>query len=73
MIRSDEYVRHDGLALAGLVRRREVSAVELVQAAIARIESRPLRIALSAATILAWAYLRVRDYGFHADTLRFLR
>jgi len=39
MIRVDEYVRHDGLALAGLVRRGEVSAVELLEAAIARIEA----------------------------------
>jgi aspartyl-tRNA(Asn)/glutamyl-tRNA(Gln) amidotransferase subunit A len=39
MIRPDEYVRHDGLALAGLVRRREVSAIELLDAAIARIEA----------------------------------
>jgi amidase len=39
MIRVDEYVRHDGLALAGLVRRREVSALELLEAAIARIEA----------------------------------
>ena len=29
MISFDEYARHDGLALAGLVRRGEVSAAEL--------------------------------------------
>ena len=39
MIRPDEYVRHDALALAGLVRRGEVSAAELLEAAIARIEA----------------------------------
>ena len=37
MIRFDEYARYDGLGLAGLVRRREVSALELLEAAIARI------------------------------------
>ncbi len=39
MIRADEYVRHDAVALAELVRRREVSAVELLDAAIARIDA----------------------------------
>ena len=39
MMRDDEYVRHDALGLADLVRRREVSAAELVDAAIARIEA----------------------------------
>lgn len=39
MIRPDEYVRHDALALAGLVRRGEVSPAELLEAAIARIEA----------------------------------
>ena len=38
MIRSDEYVRHDALALAELVRRGDVSASELLKSAIARIE-----------------------------------
>ncbi|HEX4859745.1 MAG TPA: amidase family protein, partial [Rhizomicrobium sp.] len=33
-----EYDRHDGLGLAHLVRRKEVSAVELLDEAIARIE-----------------------------------
>jgi amidase len=36
---SEDYVRHDGLALAALVRRREVSPAELLEAAIARIEA----------------------------------
>jgi hypothetical protein len=44
-----------------------------VAIAIARIESRVLRVALTTATLLVAAFLRVRDYGFHADTLRFLR
>ena len=33
-----EYSEYDGLGLAGLVRRGEVSAPELVEAAIERIE-----------------------------------
>lgn len=37
MLPFDVYARHDGIALAGLVRRGEVSAVELVETAIARI------------------------------------
>ena len=39
MISFDEYARHDGLALAGLVRRGEVSAAELLETAITRIEA----------------------------------
>ena len=39
MITFDEYARHDGLALAGLVRRGEISAAELLETAIARIEA----------------------------------
>ena len=39
-----EYERYDGLALAELVRRREVSAAELAAAAIERIEARNPRI-----------------------------
>ena len=39
MMRDDEYVRHDAVGLADLVRRREVSAAELLEAAIARIEA----------------------------------
>jgi len=39
MISAEEYVRHDGLSLAALVRRGEVSSAELLQAAIARIEA----------------------------------
>jgi Asp-tRNA(Asn)/Glu-tRNA(Gln) amidotransferase A subunit family amidase len=35
-----EYERHDGLGLAELVRRREVTAAEVVEEAIARIEAR---------------------------------
>lgn len=39
-----DYDRHDGLGLAELLRRGEVSAVELVEAAIARIEARNPRL-----------------------------
>jgi hypothetical protein len=45
----------------------------LVAIAIARIESRPLRVGLVAVGLLTALFLRARDYGFHADTLRFLR
>lgn len=45
----------------------------LIAIAIARIESRPLRLGLIAVGLLTALFLRVRDYGFHADTLRFLR
>jgi len=38
MITAADYVRHDAVALAGLVRRGEVSSSELVEAAIALIE-----------------------------------
>jgi amidase len=38
MIQDDDYVRHDAVALATLVRQREVSASELLEAALARIE-----------------------------------
>ena len=37
---SEDYERYDGLGLAELVRRREASAAELVEAAIARVEAR---------------------------------
>ncbi len=39
MITFSDYSRHDGLALAGLVRCRDVSAVELLEAALARLEA----------------------------------
>ena len=39
MISQEEYARHDGLSLAGLVRSGEVSSAELLQAAITRIET----------------------------------
>jgi amidase len=39
MISAAEYARHDGLALAALVRAGELSAAELLQAAIDRIEA----------------------------------
>lgn len=45
----------------------------LVAIALAGIESRRLRIVLMTASLLASLFLRARDYGFHADTLGFLR
>src|SRR5262245_46851297 len=39
-MRSDEFLRHDGLGLAELVRRREVSPAELLEAAVAAVEAR---------------------------------
>ena len=45
----------------------------VIAIAIGRIESRPLRILLTGVTLISWALLRARDYGFHANTLRFLR
>ncbi|HET7788944.1 MAG TPA: amidase [Myxococcales bacterium] len=39
MLPFSEYARHDGLGLAGLVRKGEVSPAGLVEAAIARIEA----------------------------------
>ena len=38
MISADDYAKHDATGLAELVRRREVSAHELLEAAIARAE-----------------------------------
>ena len=35
-----DYERYDALGLADLVRRREVTAEELLEAAIARVEAR---------------------------------
>jgi Asp-tRNA(Asn)/Glu-tRNA(Gln) amidotransferase A subunit family amidase len=37
-MRFDEYRKHDATALAGLIARREVSAKEVLEAAIARAE-----------------------------------
>jgi len=39
MLRYDEYAAHDGLALAALVQRGEVSALELLETALARIDA----------------------------------
>jgi amidase len=39
MITFDDYARHDGLGLADLVRRREASAAELLDAALARLDA----------------------------------
>ena len=35
-----DYERYDGLGLAGLVRRKEVTSEEVLEAAISRIEAR---------------------------------
>jgi hypothetical protein len=45
----------------------------LIAIAIGRVERRPVRLALSALVLVAYASLRWDDYAFHADTLRFLR
>lgn len=45
----------------------------LIAIGIARVESRPLRIGLAVAWLVATIALRGRDYGFHVDTLRFMR
>ncbi|MEO8500685.1 MAG: hypothetical protein ABI565_07205 [Vicinamibacteria bacterium] len=45
----------------------------VIAISIARVESRPLRNALIVTSVLVFMWLRARDYGFHADTLRFLR
>jgi hypothetical protein len=45
----------------------------LIAIAIARLESRPLRIALASLSVVVFLCLRIEDYGFHANTLRFLR
>ena len=38
-MKAEELARYDGLGLAELVRRREVSATELLDASIARVEA----------------------------------
>ena len=38
-MKAEELARYDGLGLADLVRRREVSATELLDASIARVEA----------------------------------
>lgn len=45
----------------------------VIAVAVARVESRPVRIALTAACVITALCLRINDYGFHADTLRFVR
>lgn len=44
----------------------------IVGIAIARVESKPLRTGLALGCVVVAVLLRARDYGFHADTLRFL-
>ena len=49
-------------------------ALSLVIAiAVARVESRSLRFALTVACVVTALCLRINDYGFHANTLRFVR
>ena len=50
-----EYEEYDGLGLADLVKRREVSAAELLDAAIERVEQR--NPAINAVT------MKLYDYG----------
>ena len=45
----------------------------LIAIAIARLDASRLRIGLTTLTLVAATLLRARDYGFHADTLRFLK
>ncbi len=44
-----------------------------VAIAIARLQSRPVRVGLAVLSLAVAAFLRARDYGFHADSMRFLR
>ena len=53
-----EYEKYDGLGLAGLIRRKEVSALELLDAAIERVEKR--NPAINAVT------MKLYDYGRQA-------
>ena len=39
-MKTDELARHDGMALAELIRRKEVSAAEVLDATIAAVEAR---------------------------------
>ena len=45
-MRPDEYARHDGTALAALLRRREVSPTEVLEAAVGLIEARNSELGL---------------------------
>lgn len=58
---AEDYVRHDGLGLAALVQRREVSASELLETALSRIEA--LNPALN-------AVVRRRDVAARAEAAR---
>ena len=49
------------------------AAALIVACAIARIESKRWRYSLMVTSLVVAFLLRARDYGFHADTLRFLR
>jgi amidase len=63
MLPFDVYARHDGIALAGLVRRGEVSAAELVETAIARITA--TNPALNA--VVRTRYQAARAEAAHVD------
>lgn len=45
----------------------------LIGIGVARVESRAFRLVLGGVCLLGVAALRIRDYGFHANTLRFLQ
>lgn len=45
----------------------------VIAVGIMRVDSRFVRIALSLAAVAGAAYLRALDYGFHAETMRFLK
>ena len=57
----DDYSEHDGLALAALVAKREVTPLELVDAAIARIERH--NPALNAVVYKAYDEARAQAQG----------
>ena len=60
-MRPDEYMDFDGVGLAGLVRRGEVSAAELAEAAIGRIES--IDESINAVVLRAFAAAREAASG----------
>ena len=45
----------------------------IIGVGIARIESSAARRLLTTAAVVTAVFLRLRDYGYHADTLRFLQ
>ena len=67
MISPDEYRKHDATGLAELVRRRDVSASELLEAAIARTEQVQPR--LNAVTTCMYEVARARAASAPAGPL----